>query len=275
MIKTIRLLLCALSLLWLTACNDNKAANKNTIKVGTIAGAETQLMETAKQVAQQRYHLTVTIVPFTSYSLPNQALADGDIDANMFQHKPFLDADSKAHGYKLVIIGKTFVYPIAVYSDKLKKLNQLPDHGIVAIPNDASNEARALLLLQKAGLIKLRRGSGITAVPKDIISNPKHLQFKELTASTLTRALPDVSIAVINTTYASLAGLSPTKNGLFVEGADSPYANIVVVRAGEQDKLQFKQLIEALHSPQVLAKAHQLFKDGAVPAWKVVNKQES
>jgi len=261
-------ILVVLTSILLSACHHQQSAY--TIKVGTISGPETILMETAQQVAEKRYHLHIIIVPFTDYSLPNRALVDRDIDANVFQHQPFLEADVQVHGYKLVAIGKTFLYPMAIYSDKIHQLKQVPNGAIVAVPDDPTNEGRALLLLQKAGLITLKHGSGTSATPLNISSNLKHLQFKELDAADLTRALPDVTLAVINTNFAVFAGLLPTKNSLFSESANSPYANLVVVRQGEEHKPQFNMLLAALHSSAVLKKAKQLFKNTAIPAWKVV-----
>lgn len=263
--KLVSLLLCSF-LLILTGCQHKEA--KNTIKVGTIAGPETALMEVAKKVALQRYGLHIDIVRFSDYNTPNAALSDGSIDANMFQHVPFLQQQIKARGYKLAVVGKTFVYPMAIYSKKIAHLAQLPAHSKVAIPNDPSNEARALLLLQKAGLITLKPHITVNATTLDIVKNPKDLQFVELGAAELPRALSDVEIATINTNYALPAGLSPKKNALFAEGDDSLYANVVVVRDDEKGEKKFKELVAALHSKAVLKKAKQLFGDGAIPAWK-------
>ncbi len=240
------------------------------IKVGTIAGPETELMETAKEVAKNKYHLNIKIVEFTDYSTPNAALNDGSIDANAFQTLPFLKADMKTHGYKLAVIGKTFVYPMALYSKKIKNLNELSANATVAIPNDPSNEARALLLLQKAGLIKLKPNDEFVT-PADISENTKNLKFKEIDAAQLPRILPDVTLAAINTNFAVPAGLYPTHDGLFIEGADSPYANIVVVREADKNNSQLLELIKAIHSKEVLETAKKLFKEQAVPAFKTIS----
>lgn len=249
----------------LVACNQKEAANE--LKIGTISGPETQLMQVAKQVAREKYGLNIDIVQFTDYTMPNQALSDGEIDANMFQTIPYLNADMQAHHYDLVVIGKAFIYPMAVYSQKIKNINAVPDNAVVAIPNDPSNQARALLLLQAAGLIKLKPGVDVMATPNDVVSNPKKLQIKALDAANLPRVLPDVTLAVINTNYAVPAGLYPTKDGLFIENKDSPYVNVVVVRSGEQNDAKFKELILALHSPEVLAAAKNLFQGQAIPGW--------
>lgn len=249
-----------------TACNKHRGDNE--LYVGTIAGPETALMEVAKKVAEDKFQLNIVIVEFNDYSLPNQALADGSIDANMFQHQPYLDAAVKAKNYPIVTIGKMFIYPVGVYSSKWKTLNQIPDKAIVAVPNDPSNETRALILLQQGGLITLKSKSSETLTLQDIEKNPKYLQFKELDAAQLPRVLPDVDIAVINTNFALLAGLNPKDNALLKETANSPYANVVAVRSSDKNAPKFQQLLEALHSPDVLQKAQEIFKNQAIPAWK-------
>jgi D-methionine transport system substrate-binding protein len=262
------LLLTGLCILALTACGQHKEAT-NEVRVGTIAGPETELMEIAKQVAAQKYALNVTIVQFEDYTMPNEALADGSIDANAFQHSPYLQAAMKAKGYKLAVAGKTFIYPMGIYSKKIKQLAQLHEGATVAIPNDPSNEARALLLLQSAKLITLKPNTDVSATVTDIQDNPKRLIIKEINAAQLPRVLPDVDIAAINTNYAMVANLLPTRDALFIESIDSPYANLIVVRAGEENKPQFQQLVNAIHSPEVLQKAQKLFQGQAVPAWDI------
>jgi len=250
----------------ISGCSKQRAENE--IYIGTIAGPETELMIVAKKVAADEYHLNLKIVEFNDYALPNQALADGSIDANMFQHEPYLAASIKAKNYPITAIGKMFIYPMGVYSSKTHDLATLNNKAIVAIPNDPANETRALLLLQHAGLIKLKPTSSDVATVHDIDKNPKELQFKEMDAAQLPRTLPDVDLAVINTNYALLGGLNPTKDALIKETASSPYANIVVVRTLEKDAPKFKQLLEALHSEAVVKKAEELFKNQAIAAWK-------
>ncbi|TAL65568.1 MAG: MetQ/NlpA family ABC transporter substrate-binding protein [Legionella sp.] len=246
----------------LLACNK---PSPNTLVIGTIAGPETELIETAKQVAEDKYGLTIKIVEFNDYNLPNEALKDGSLDANVYQHLPYLKASMRAHGYNLQAIGRTFVYPMGIYSKKFTKLSQIPRKAIIAIPNDPSNETRALLLLQKAGLITLTKSN--LGVLQDVAKNPKELQFKEMDAAQLPRVLPDVDAAVINTTFALPAGLSATKNALYSEGKDSPYANIIVIRKDSQKKPQLQQFVKALNSEEVKQKAQELFGDTAIPAW--------
>ena len=253
-----------IGLLALTGCGSQ---DKNVLKVGTIAGPETELMQVAKQVAKDKYNLDIRVIEFTDYIQPNTALNDGSIQANMFQHEPYLDQQIKDRHYALVSIGKTFVYPMGIYSVKIKDLKDLPMNATISIPNDPSNEGRALLLLQKAGLIRLKNPINLFATPADIHANAHHLKFKELDAAQLARSLSDVDAAVINTNYAVPAGLSPTKDAIYLEGPDSPYANIIVIRTDEQNDPSMKQLVAALQSAEVAAAARKIFNDQAIPAW--------
>lgn len=255
------------SIVILTGCSQQKEA-ANQIRVGTIAGPETQLMEVAKDVAAKRYGLNVKIVQFSDYTMPNEALADGSIDANMFQHLPYLQASINAKGYQITPIAKTFIYPMAIYSKKITKLDQLKDGATVAIPNDPSNEARALLLLQAAKLITLKSNTDSTATVVDIDQNPKHLAIKEVDAAQLPRILPDVDLAIINTNYAMEAGLLPSKDGLFIENSNSPYVNLIVVRTADKNDPRFVKLVKAFQSDEVLTEANKLFQGQAIPAWK-------
>lgn len=257
--RFISLILC---LLTLTSCSK---PSPNTLTIGTIAGPETELVETARQVAQDNYGLTIKIIEFNDYNLPNEALDDGSLDANVYQHLPYLDAAIKAHHYNFEVIGKTFVYPTGIYSSKIKTLKSLPDHAIVAIPNDPSNEERALILLQKAGLITLNDKK--TASTADIAENPKQLTIKELDAAQLPRVLPDVDLAVINSTFAIPAGLNPSKDALFVEDKTSPYANIIVIRQDSTKKAQLLDFVKSMNSKEVKQKAKELFGPAAIPAW--------
>lgn len=249
----------------MTGCHP-APKDPHVLKVGTIEGPETQLMEVAAKVAKQKFNLEVQIVIFSDYNMPNVALNDGSIDANMFQHQPFLNAAVKAHQFNLVAIGKTFIYPMGVYSKKIKNLAQIKPKAVVAIPNDPSNEARALLLLEQAKLIQLKNYS-FKVTPLDIANNPQQLQFKELDAAQLPRALDDVDLAVINTNYAIPAGLLPTRDALFLENKNSPYANILVVKTTDKNDPRFQQLIEALHAKEVVLKADALFQKQAIQAW--------
>lgn len=254
--------------LMVTGCNE-PTPSKNQIKVGTITGPDTELMKVAQVVAKKRYNLEIKIVEFSDYAMPNTALNDGSIDANMFQHIPYFEEAKKARHYDLTMIGKTFIFPMGLYSEKIHTIDQVSEGATIAVPNDPTNETRALLLLQKTGLITLKPGVGLDLNSMSIENNPKKLVIKPLNAAQLPRVLPDVVLAAITNTYAIPAGLNPKKDALFLEGADSIYANIVVIRTKDKNDPRFQQLLQALHSPEVLVKAKELFNDQAIPAWEV------
>lgn len=245
----------------------SQPVNPSVVRVGTIAGPETKLVEAAKEVAQKKYGIDIEIIEFTDYAMPNTALNDGSIDANVFQHQPYLDAVIKNKNYALVAIGKTFIYPVGIYSKTIKHISDVKNGATIAIPNDPSNEARALLLLEKTGLITLKKDAGTNATRIDIISNPKNLDIKELDAAQLPRAMDDVTLAIINSNYAVSAGLSPEKEAIFLENRHSPYANLIVVRQNDEHNPKLNSLVAALHSEPVLKMAKELFNGGAIPAW--------
>ncbi|MDX1900500.1 MAG: MetQ/NlpA family ABC transporter substrate-binding protein [Gammaproteobacteria bacterium] len=252
-----------ITLCFLTACQQND----NALRVGTITGPETQLVEVAQQIALDQYGLKIKIIPFADYLQPNTALNEGSIDANIFQHQPWLDQQNQDHHYQLISIAKGFIYPMGLYPGKTKTLSALPHGAVIAIPNDPSNEGRALLLLQKAGLIQLSKKAGIYATPADIIANPKGLTFKELDAAQLTRSLADVDLAAINTNFAIEANLYPNRDALFHENNDSIYANIIVIRANEKNDPRIQQLVDAFHSDAVVKEADKIFHGQAIRAW--------
>lgn len=236
------------------------------IKVGVTVGEHAQIMEQVAKVAETK-GLNIQIIEFTDYVIPNQALNDGDLHANSFQHQPYLDNQIKDRGFDLVAVGKTITTPMGVYSDKLKSLDDLAQGAKVAIPNDPTNGGRALLLLQEKGLIKLAEGTGLTPTPLDVTENSRGLKFLELDAAQLPRALADADIAVINTNFALEAGLNPEKDAIAIEAAESPYANIIVVRSADKDAPWAKALVEAYHSDEVKAYIQGKYTGAVIPAW--------
>ncbi|NLU18722.1 MAG: MetQ/NlpA family lipoprotein [Serratia liquefaciens] len=252
----------------LAGCGQEEK-DPNHIKIGVIVGAEQQVAEIAQKVAKEKYGLDVELVTFNDYVLPNEALSKGDIDLNAFQHKPYLDQQIKDRGYKLVPVGNTFVYPIAGYSKKIKSLDELKDGSQVALPNDPTNLGRSLLLLQKVNLIKPKDGVGLLPTVLDVTDNPKNLKLVELEAPQLPRSLDDqqIALAVINTTYASQIGLTPAKDGLFVEDKDSPYVNLLVAREDNKDAENVKKFVQAYQSDEVNEAANKIFNGGAVKGW--------
>ncbi|WP_256527650.1 methionine ABC transporter substrate-binding lipoprotein MetQ [Dyadobacter diqingensis] len=248
---------------------SSKKDDPNHIKVGVSAGPELSVAEAAKKVAKERYGLEVELVAFNDYVVPNEALNQGDIDVNAFQHKPYLEEQSKQRGYKLAVVGNTFVYPIAGYSKKIRDLSGLKNGNTIIIPNDPTNGGRSLLLLQKYGLIKLRAGVGLLPKVTDITANPKELKILELEAPQLPRALDDqdVTIAIINNTFASQSNLIPGRDGLLVEDKESPYVNIIAAREDNKDEQKVKNFVKAYHSAEVEKAAETAFKGGAVKGW--------
>lgn len=268
MIKKLLTFSCLLlsSMLSLSACHHAKKSHQ--LCLGTISGPETELMQVAKKIALQDYGLKIKIIEFSDYSLPNRALNDGSLDANIFQHHVFLNDEINNRHYSLVAIAREFIYPMAIYSVKIDHLSELKQHAVVAIPNDPSNEARALLLLSQAGLVTLDTHKRTLMTPTDVQRNPKQLIIKELDAAQLPRVLVDVDVAVINANYAALAHLYPNKNALFSETNHSSYANLLVVNTHDKNNPKFINLIKAIHSPEVIDTADRLFRGAAIPAWK-------
>jgi len=258
----------ALAIITLSACNK-KESNPNVLKVGIATGPEQNLAEAAKKVAKEKYGLDVELVTFSDYVVPNEALSQGDVDVNAFQHLPYLEEQSKQRGYKLAVVGKTFVYPIVAYSKKIKSVSELQPGQTIVIPNDPTNGGRSLLLLQKQGLIKLKNGVGLLPKVTDIVANPKNLKILELEAPQIPRVLEDkkVALAIINNNFAAQAGLEPEKEGLFTEDKDSPYANLIVSREDNKNDEKVKKFVQSYQSPEVESVAKQTFKGGAVKAW--------
>lgn len=241
-------------------------AETRTIKVGTVAGPETEVMEVAARIAAEEHGLTIEIVELTDFVTPNVALADGSLDANAYQHEPYLQAMINDRGYDLAVAGYTFVYPIGAYSEKHSSIEDLPNGAQIALPNDPSNEGRALILMHNKGLITLNDPSNLEATPIDIAENPRNFRFREIEAAQLPRVLPDVDLAFINNTFAQPAGLS-LDDALIKEGPESPYVNLIAVRGGDEEREDIRQLVDAYQRDEVIEKAEELFKGGAVPGW--------
>lgn len=271
--KVLSIAVLSASALALSGCNEEKKADAapataaNKIKVGVMSGPEHTVAEKAAKIAKEKYGLDVEFVLFNDYALPNTAVSKGDLDANAMQHKPYLDKDSSSKGLdNLVIVGNTFVYPLAGYSKKIKSVNELADGAVVAVPNDPSNLARALILLEKQGLIKLKDNTNLFSTTMDIIENPKHLKVQEVDTSVAAKALDDVDLAVVNNTYAGQVGLS-SNDGIFVEDKDSPYVNIIVARKDNKDTKAVQDFVKAYQTDEVYQEAQKHFKDGVVKGW--------
>jgi len=237
-----------------------------TLTVAASAVPHAEILEFVKPtLAKEGVDLKIKV--FTDYVQPNVQVAEKRMDANFFQHQPYLDEFNKGKGTTLVSVAKVHVEPFGAYSDKLKSIAEVPDGATVAMPNDATNEGRAFLLLAKAGLITLKDPSNILSTPRDVDQNPKNLKFRELEAATLPRVLTQVDLALINTNYALAAKLDPTKDALVIEGAESPYANILVTREDNKDAPAIQKLVAALHSPETKAFILEKYKGAVVPAF--------
>ena len=207
------------------------------------------------------------IIEFTDYIQPNMALSSHEVDANFFANVPYQNNFNKDHGTHFVSFAPVHIEPLAIYSQKIKDLKDLPNGAKVAIPSDPTNSARALLLLQSAGLVTLKDPTGLTNTPFDVTSNPKNIQITELEAAQIPRSIQDLDAAVINANYALPAGLNPTKDGLFVEKADSPYANLLSVNPGDENKPAIQKLAKALQSPEVKKFIEEHYKGAIIPAF--------
>jgi len=241
-------------------------AQGQTLQVAATPVPHAEMLEFVRPVlAEQGVELQVKV--FTDYVQPNVQVAEGRLDANFFQHQPYLDEFNRSKNTNLVSVLGVHIEPFGAYSHKVSTLDALQNRAQVAIPNDATNGGRALLLLAEAGLITLREGVGIAATVRDIESNPKRLRFRELEAATLPRVLNQVDVALINTNYALEAGLNPLEDALVIEGADSPYVNILVVRQGQEQSAAVQKLVAALHSQALEEFLLERYQGAVVPAF--------
>lgn len=253
----------------LTACGA-KGSDDKTITVGASATPHAEILKVAESILKEQGY-TLVIKEFSDYVMPNTALEDGELDANYFQHKPYLDDFNKNNGTHLVNVAGIHFEPLGIYKGQKDSLSALADGDTVAVPNDTTNEARALLLLQEEGLLTLKEDAGINATIKDIVQNPLNLKFKELDAAQIARALPDVAIGVINGNYALTAGLSTENDALVTESTDSlaaqTYANILVVKEGQENSVKTKALVNAVKSASVKSYIEDTYNGIVVPTF--------
>jgi D-methionine transport system substrate-binding protein len=242
------------------------AQANESLNVAATAVPHAEILEFVKpQLAEQGVDLNIKV--FTDYIQPNVQVAQKNMDANFFQHQPYLDEFNKGKGTDLVAVTGVHLEPLGAYSSKIKQLDELGNGANVVVPNDATNGGRALLLLQKYGLIRLQDQSNILATTKDIVENPKGLKIRELEAATIPRVLTQVDLALINTNYALEAKLDPSKDALFIEGNDSPYVNILVARPDNKDSPAMQKLAAALHSPELKQFITEKYKGAVLPAF--------
>lgn len=255
-----------LSTLVLSALAASSVYAEETLSVAASPTPHAEILEHIKPVLKKE-GVDLQVRVFTDYIQPNLQVEEKRIDVNYFQHQPYLDAFNKNHHTHLISVAPVHVEPFGAYSHKVKSASELKDGAVVAIPNDPSNVGRSLLLLQKNGLIKLKDPTNILETPHDIVDNPKHLEIKELEAATLPRVLDQVDLALINTNYALDAHLVPTKDALFIEDSQSPYANLIVARQDNANSDAVKKLVAALQTPDVRAFIEQKYKGAVVPAF--------
>ncbi|MBA4862482.1 MetQ/NlpA family ABC transporter substrate-binding protein [Streptomyces sp. PSKA54] len=256
--------------LGLTACGSGSASeggdDKGTLVVGATAVPAGEVLSYIKDNLAEKNGLDLEIKEFTDYVLPNTALDEGTLDANLYQNKPFLDDFNESKGTDLVPVVQAYLPPMGVYSKKVKDVADLPDGATVGVPNDTTNEGRALKLLAAQGVIELKKDAGTDASPADIVSNPKKLVIKELEPAQLPRSLDDVGAAVINNNFAQDAGLSPTEDSIHLESAENnPYANILAVKKGDEDDPRVEKLVKLLKSSEVKKFIEDKYKGSVLP----------
>ena len=243
------------------------SSGAKTLKVGATAVPHAEILEQAKPLLAKE-GIDLEIVEFNDYVQPNLALNDKELDANYFQHEPYLKNFMDEHKeVKLKNAAGVHIEPMGIYSHKVKKLDELKDGASIAIPNDPTNGGRSLLLLEKAGLLKLKAGVGEKATVQDIAENPKNLKFQEVEAAQVPRTLDDVDAAIINSNFAMQVPLDPTKDALFIEDSTSPYVNIIAVREGDENRPEIQALIKVLHSDEIKNFINEKYKGAVVPAF--------
>lgn len=263
--KTLIAFLVATLVLWVGGASSQALAPVE-LKVGATPVPHSEILEVVKPILKEK-GISLKVIEFTDYVTPNLALNDGDIDANYFQHIPYLEEFASARRLDITYMARVHIEPMGAYSKKVKDLDDLTNRAKVGIPNDPTNGGRALLLLERAGVIELDDEAGITATKYDIISNPKNLQIIELEAAQLPRSLEDLDLAIINSNYALEAGLVPTRDALIIEDANSPYVNVLAVRTKDIDNEALRELAMALTSEQVAKFIEENYPGSVVPAF--------
>lgn len=267
--RTLILSAIAAGTLTLAGCGKQKpqtAGKYKPIVLGTLAGPHAEIAEVAAKVAAER-GLQVKIVEFSDYGHVNEALNTRDVDCNAFQHKPYLDKAIASKGYKFAALGKTVLFPLGVYSQKIHSKDEIQDGMLVTLPADPANLGRALVLLETHGIITIKPGKGIHATSHDIDKNPHNLVFKEVDSAYLGRSLPDVGFAVINGSWAVKSNLSPVKDAFILEDSRSEFANILAVRDEARDRPEFKILLESYQSQKVRDFVKDKYKGSIVVAF--------
>lgn len=260
------LLVITLILSIFTGCSSKANTEDAPLKVGVTAGPHEQIVEKVKEIAKEK-GLEIEIVSFNDYIQPNIQLFEKQLDVNSYQHTPYLDKFNADHKMDLVSVASTVNFPMGIYSNKIQSLDQLKEGDRISLPNDPTNEARALILLQSANVIKLKNTNDLNITITDIIENPKNIEFIELDAPMVAHSLEDVAAAAINTNYAMQAGFNPVKDSIFIESKDSPWVNIIATRPDNKDAEKIKQFIEIYQSEEVKKFIEETFGGSVVPGF--------
>jgi D-methionine transport system substrate-binding protein len=251
-----------------TAPQATASGEKLSIKVGVSPVPHGDIIKYIQENLAPAAGLEISIVEFTDYVQPNLALQDGSIDANFFQHVPYMEDFAKEHKLDLVAVTKVHIEPLGIYSKKIKSLSEVPDKAVVGIPNDATNGGRALRLLEANGLLKLKDSTTLNPTLQDVVENPKQLDIKELEAAQLPRSLEDTTISVINGNYAIEAGLKPAADALALEkGEGNPYANVLTVLKGHENDPAVQKLAKLLNSPELKKFIEEKYQGSVIPAF--------
>lgn len=266
---TVLLALLSLAVLVIGCGGEQKSAQpekKVTLKIGATAVPHAEILNAIKPTLAKE-GVELDIIEFSDYVKPNLSLNDKELDANFFQHEPYLDSFVSERKLELVSAGKVHIEPMGIYSKKIKDLKDIPEGAKIAIPNDPTNGGRALAILQAAKLLQLKEGVGVKATVGDITGNDKKLQIVEIEAALLPRAMDDTDLSIINSNFAMEAKLNPVKDSLFTEPKESPYANIVAVRKGDEKRPEIQKLMQALRSDEVKKFIEEKYKGAVVPAF--------
>lgn len=261
------ILIALLSVVSLVGCGSSTdLKSSQTLKVGVTGGPHEQIAKKVKEIAESQ-GLNIDLVIFNEYIQPNIQLKEKQLDANIFQHEPYLNRFNEDRKMNLVKVAPTLNFPMGIYSKKINSLNELQDGDKIALPNDATNQSRALMLLESAKVIRLKEGVGAKATVKDIVENPKNIKIIELEAPMIVRSLSDVTAAAINTNFVLESGMNPVKDSIFIEDKNSPWANFIVTRPELKDDERIKKLVEIYHSPEVKKFIEDTFGGSVVPAF--------
>ena len=254
----------------LTGCTAKSNADNEIIKLGVVGENNEAWEQVIKNVSKDG--IDVELVKFSDYSQVNQALVDGEIDLNSFQHYAYLEKEKEDKGFKLSVIGEILIAPLGVYSNTLSDIKDIKVGGKIAIPNDATNEGRALKLLESAGLIKVNEDAGYTPTLSDITENTKNIEFVEVEAGQTARLLPDVDASVINGGHAIDAGLNCKEDAIYTEtveeGSDNPYVNVIVANTTDKDNETYKKLVDEYRSDEIANLIDEVYQGAYVPTWK-------